>query len=137
MFKCPVKSDNNRLLTEIGYYVTFWNQKLSCGTLFLHKSDEILQACSLKHSIKKDMFSVLGKMNTFRSERGPPSVPPFPWLRAWNIHKLLILLSSHKNIIIIIFNIFWSTALFIFSHLQVYSFPFNRFFLVHFMNKNR
>ena len=39
---------------------TFRNQKLCCDTVFLRKNDETrtLQACSLRHSIKKDMFSV-------------------------------------------------------------------------------
>ena len=35
-----------------------------------------LQACSLKHSIQKDMFCVLGKMNLFRSGKGKSSPPP-------------------------------------------------------------
>ena len=64
------------------------------GTASLHKKMErrTLQACSLKHSIKKDMFSVLGKINLFSSVRGsfssypspPTSTLPFlsPWLRA-------------------------------------------------------
>ena len=37
------------------------NQKLWCGTGFLHKN-KIPQACNLKHSIKKDMFSVWAKL---------------------------------------------------------------------------
>ena len=36
-----------------------------------------------------------------------------------------------------IFNIFSSTALFIFSHLEVRYFPFNNFFLKHFINNNK
>ena len=36
----------------------------------------ILQVCTLKHSIKKGMFSLVGKMNLFRSGRNNPSHPP-------------------------------------------------------------
>ena len=57
------------------------NQKLRCGTLFLHKTkmkQRILQVCSLKNSIKQGIFSVVGKMNLFGSGRGspPPTSPP-------------------------------------------------------------
>ena len=59
------------------------NQKLRCGTLFLHKTkmkQRILQVCSLKNSIKQGIFSVVGKMNLFGSGRGspPPTSPPPP-----------------------------------------------------------
>ena len=39
---------------------TFRNQKLCCGTVFLHKmmKRRTLQACSLRHRIKKGMFYV-------------------------------------------------------------------------------
>ena len=43
-----------------------------------------LQACSLRHSIKKGMLSVLGKLDLFKLGRGEvllPSPPPL-WLRA-------------------------------------------------------
>ena len=43
-----------------------------------------LQACSLRHSIKKGMLSVWGKLDLFKSSMGgvlPPPAPP-PWLRA-------------------------------------------------------
>ena len=56
-----------------------WNEKLWCGTLFLHKNKmkrRVLQARSLKHNIKRGMCSVLGKMNLFGSGRWrvlPPS----------------------------------------------------------------
>ena len=52
---------------------------LWCGTLFLHENkmrQRILQACSLKHNIKKDMFSAVAKMNLFGSGSPPPSPPP-------------------------------------------------------------
>ena len=65
-----------------------WNEKLWCGTLFLHKNKmkrRVLQARSLKHNIKRGMCSVLGKMNLFGSGRWrvlppPPPLHP-PWLR--------------------------------------------------------
>ena len=44
---------------------TLCSQKLCCGTAFLHKNGEtqrILQDCSSKHSIKKDMFFCLGQI---------------------------------------------------------------------------
>ena len=50
-----------------------WNQTFWRGTLFLHKNkmkQRILQACILKHIIKKGMFSVVGKMNLFGSGMG-------------------------------------------------------------------
>ena len=34
------------------------------------------QACSLKHSIKKGMFSVYGKLNSFKPGRGGSPLPP-------------------------------------------------------------
>ena len=37
------------------------------------------QACNLMHSIKKGMFSVLSKLNLFKSGRGSrPPLPPQP-----------------------------------------------------------
>ena len=39
----------------------------------------LLQACSLRHSIKKGMLSVWGKLDLFKSNRGgvlPPPPPP-------------------------------------------------------------
>ena len=41
----------------------------------------LLQACSLRHSIKKGMLSVWGKLDLFKSNRGgvlPPPPPPRP-----------------------------------------------------------
>lgn len=35
-----------------------------------------LQACFLKHRIKKGIFSVLGKLDLFKSGRGSPLLPP-------------------------------------------------------------
>ena len=57
------------------------NQKLWYGTQFLHKNKvkwRILQAGSLKQSIKKDMFSIVSKINinlfgSGREEYSPPS----------------------------------------------------------------
>ena len=51
---------------------------LLIGTVFLHKNDEqkFFQACSLKHSIKKGMFYVQGKLNFFKSDRGESSPLP-------------------------------------------------------------
>ena len=50
----------NCLNAWVNNCATFRNQKLCCDTVFLRKNDETrtLQACSLRHSIKKDMFSV-------------------------------------------------------------------------------
>ena len=44
-------------------WVTFWNQKLCCSTVFLQKNDETkkFQDCSLKHSIKKGKINCYGK----------------------------------------------------------------------------
>ena len=58
-----------------------WNEKLWCGTLFLHKNKmkrRVLQAHSLKHNIKRGMCSVLGKMNLFGSGRWRVLPPPHP-----------------------------------------------------------
>ena len=76
-----------------GYYLdTNWEWPLtvplskvkSCGVVpfFYIKmmKRRYLQACSLKHSIKKGIFSI---MNLFRLGRGSPS-PPSPRLRACN-----------------------------------------------------
>ena len=43
-----------------------------------------LQACRLRHSIKKGMLSVWSKLDLFKSGRGGVLAPrpPFPWLRA-------------------------------------------------------
>ena len=44
-----------------------------------------LQACRLRHNIKKGMFSVWSKLDLFKSGRGGGVLaprPPFPWLRA-------------------------------------------------------
>ena len=38
----------------------------------------LLQACSLRHSIKKDMLSVWGKLDLFKSNRGGVLPPPPP-----------------------------------------------------------
>ena len=70
------------LLKVTGNRAILWNQKLWCGTLFLHKNKmkgRILQACSLKHSIKRGTFSAVGKMNLSESrvqERGREGSPP-------------------------------------------------------------
>ena len=44
-----------------------------------------LQACILKHSIKNGMFSVLGKLNLFKSGRGASPPRPKLWLSAWEL----------------------------------------------------
>ena len=44
-----------------------------------------LQACCLRHSIKKGMFSVHGNLDLLKVGRGESSPPPLllpPWLRA-------------------------------------------------------
>ena len=63
------------------------NQKLWYGTQFLHKNKvkwRILQAGRLKQSIKKDMFSIVSKINInlFGSGREEYSLHPPNWLRA-------------------------------------------------------
>ena len=60
---------------------TLWNQKLWCGTLFLHKNKikrRILQAGSLRHSIKKRYFMLWAKWTYFdwAGESPPPPSPP-------------------------------------------------------------
>ena len=60
-----------------------WNEKLWCGTLFLHKNKmkrRILQARSLKHNIKRGMCSVLGKWTYLGRADGESS--PLPTLSA-------------------------------------------------------
>ena len=67
-----------------------WNQKLWCCALFLHKNKRkqiILQVFSLKHSIKKSMFSVVGKMNLFRSNL-PILLPLITRLSYLDINKM-------------------------------------------------
>ena len=64
MFKYPLKR------------VTLWNQKLWCGTLFLHKIRWNEQF--LKHSIKQCRLPVLGKINLFRLGRREVLLPPPP-----------------------------------------------------------
>ena len=70
MFKCTLKRG------------TVWNQKLWCGTLFLHKIRWNKQF--LKHSIKQCMLPVLGKINLFSLGRlWDLSFSPLTlWLRA-------------------------------------------------------
>ena len=40
-----------------------------------------LQVCGLKHSIKKGITTVMGKINLFRLGRGEPFSSSPPWLR--------------------------------------------------------
>ena len=60
-----------RSLSEIKSYVVV----LSFYIKIMKKRTS--QACSLKYSIKKDMFSVWSKLNLFKSSRRETS-PPFP-----------------------------------------------------------
>ena len=51
----------------------------------------IFQAYSLKHSIKKGMFYVHGKLNFLKSGRGgSPSPSPLQWLHACSAHRKII-----------------------------------------------
>ena len=72
------------------------NQKFWCGTLFPHKNkmkQRILQACNLKHSIRKGMFCIVGKVNLFGLDRENRLPLLSPWLYAcvyaysWNFLK--------------------------------------------------
>ena len=75
-----------------------WNQKLWWGICFLHKNkmkQRIRQACSLKNSIKKGMFSIVSKTYSgylVWAEGEYSSFPPLspPWLIFWNLYEDLL-----------------------------------------------
>lgn len=61
---------------------TFLNQKLQCVMLFLHNNDDS-SGLQFKTQHKKMCFSVLGKINVFRSGRGVVVPPPSYWVRVF------------------------------------------------------
>ena len=61
---------------------TFLNQKLQCVMLFLH-NNEYSSGLQFKTQHKKMCFSVLEKINVFRSGRGVVVAPPSYWVRAF------------------------------------------------------
>ena len=86
-----------RLLSEIKSYVV----QLSFYIKMIKQRTS--QTCNLKHSIKKDMFSVQGNVNLFKSGRGgePSPYPPTPayppWLRVGIIQYLTLFISNFEH----------------------------------------